>query len=229
MWRAITLLILTGALLSACTTVPKGPERAVNLTSQLEKVAEIHHWNMRGKIAFRRGNEATSLNLVWKNDSGDFDFRLSNFLGVRIVDLNVTSKQSSLTADGQTHYDADPELLIYKTTGIVIPVAPLLSWVKGLPLKDDTFTLNDKGLVNTLESGCIGCSNWSVEYGQYGKVNTNNAKTNAEVSKGTTENALNSGEENEVWLPHSITLTQTETPLIPQIQLKIKIYEWLTL
>ncbi|MEQ3638600.1 MAG: lipoprotein insertase outer membrane protein LolB [Alteromonas sp.] len=219
MWRAITLIILTGVFLSACTTAPKGPEHAVNLTSQLEKVAEIRHWQMRGKIAFRQGNEAASLNLVWKNDSGDFDFRLSNFLGVSMVDLNVTSKQSSLTADGETYYDADPELLIYKTTGIVIPVAPLLSWVKGLPLKDDTFTLTNKGLVNTLESGCMGCSNWSVKYGQYGKVYTD------EASKG----ADKGNEENGAWLPHSITLTQAETPLAPKTQLKIKIYEWLIL
>ncbi|WP_032095005.1 MULTISPECIES: lipoprotein insertase outer membrane protein LolB [unclassified Alteromonas] len=219
MWRAITLIILTGVFLSACTTAPKGPEHAVNLTSQLEKVAEIRHWQMRGKIAFRQGNEAASLNLVWKNDSGDFDFRLSNFLGVSMVDLNVTSKQSSLTADGETYYDADPELLIHKTTGIVIPVAPLLSWVKGLPLKDDTFTLTDKGLVNTLESGCTGCSNWSVKYGQYGKVYTD------EASKGVDKG----NEENGAWLPHSITLTQAETPLAPQTQLKIKIYEWLIL
>ncbi len=139
MIRLTTLLLTFCFILSACTTAPKGPENAVNLTAQLEKVAEVHQWQMRGKIAFRQGKEAASLNLVWKNDSGDFDFRLTNFLGVSLVNLNVTQQQSVLEADGETYVDALPEPLIYQITGMVIPVESLLSWVKGLPLDGDKF------------------------------------------------------------------------------------------
>jgi len=206
MIRFISLLLFLCFVLSACTTAPKGPENAVNLTAQLEKVAEVHQWQMRGKIAFRQGKEAASLNLVWKNDSGDFDFRLTNFLGVSLVNLNVTQQQSVLEADGETYVDALPEPLIYQITGMVIPVESLLSWVKGLPLDGDKFTLTEKGLVNTLESYCQGCRNWQVAYGSYGSV---------ELDDGTS-----------VWLPHSITLTQNETSDMPKTQLKIKIYQW---
>lgn len=206
MIRFISLLLFLCFVLSACTTAPKGPENAVNLTAQLEKVAEVHKWQMRGKIAFRQGKEAASLNLVWKNDSGDFDFRLTNFLGVSLVNLYVTQQQSVLEADGETYVDALPEPLIYQITGMVIPVESLLSWVKGLPLDGDKFTLTEKGLVNTLESYCQGCRNWQVAYGNYGSI---------ELDDGTS-----------VWLPHSITLTQNETPDMPNTQLKIKIYQW---
>ncbi len=206
MTRIICVLIATCFLIGACTTAPKGPENAVNLTAQLAKVAEVKQWQMRGKIAFRQGKEAASLNLVWKNDSGDFDFRLTNFLGVTMVNLEVSDTQSVLEADGETYIDALPEPLIYQITGMVIPVAPLLSWVKGLPLEGDKFTLTEKGLVNTLESYCSACRNWKVAYGNYGSV---------EMTKGDV-----------VWLPHSITLTQQATPTLPQTQLKIKIYQW---
>ncbi|BFT30719.1 lipoprotein insertase outer membrane protein LolB [Alteromonas sp. D210916BOD_24] len=192
--------------LSACTTAPKGPENAVNLTAQLEKVAEVQQWQMRGKIAFRQGKEAASLNLVWKNDSGDFDFRLTNFLGVSLVNLAVSDQQSILEADGKTYVDAQPEPLIYQITGMVIPVEPLLSWVKGLPIEGDKFTLTEKGLVKTLESYCKACRNWKVTYGNYGSVTMNN--------------------QDSVWLPHSITLIQESTSNMPQTQLKIKIYQW---
>jgi outer membrane lipoprotein LolB len=161
---------------------------------------------MRGKIAFRQGKEAASLNLVWKNDSGNFEFRLANFLGVSMVDLNVDASQSVLEADGNTYIDAEPEPLIYQITGMIIPVDSLLSWVKGLPLRDDTYTLTDKGLVSTLESQCALCRNWRVSYGNYGSVETSNGES--------------------VWLPHNITLTQPETSETPKTQLKIKIYEW---
>lgn len=206
MIRLFSLLLTFCLVLSACTTAPKGPEHAVNLTAQLEKVAEVQKWQMRGKIAFRQGKEAASLNLVWKNDFGDFDFRLTNFLGVSLVNLNVSEHKSVLVADGETYVDALPEPLIYQVTGMLIPVESLLSWVKGLPLEGDKFTLTEKGLVNTLESYCQGCRNWQVAYSDYGSVDVENGKS--------------------VWLPHSITLTQNETPNMPLTQLKIKIYQW---
>ena len=206
MIRLFSLLLTFCLVLSACTTAPKGPEHAVNLTVQLEKVAEVQKWQMRGKIAFRQGKEAVSLNLVWKNDFGDFDFRLTNFLGVSLVNLNVSEQKSVLVADGETYVDALPESLIYQVTGMLIPVESLLSWVKGLPLEGDKFTLTEKGLVNTLESYCQGCRNWQVDYSNYGSVDVENGKS--------------------VWLPHSITLTQNETPNMPLTQLKIKIYQW---
>ncbi|MEM7420364.1 MAG: lipoprotein insertase outer membrane protein LolB [Pseudomonadota bacterium] len=206
MIRILFLCISTVIMLSACTTAPKGPQHAVNLTAQLQKVAEVNKWQMRGKIAFRQGKEAASLNLVWKNDSGNFEFRLANFLGVTMVDLNVTDNKSVLEADGETYIDAQPEPLIYNITGMIIPVDSLLSWVKGLPLENDSYTLTEKGLVNTLESTCTLCRNWKVSYGNYGNVKT-----------ATSDN---------VWLPHSITLTQEQTENTPKTQLKIKIYEW---
>ena len=206
MIRNFLFFCTVGVLLSACVTAPKGPEHAVNLTAQLHNIAQVQQWQMRGKIAFRQGKEAASLNLVWKNDSGDFDFRLTNFLGVTMVNLTVDQNKSVLEADGETYVDALPEPLIYQITGMVIPVEPLLSWVKGLPLKNDTYTLTEKGLVDTLESGCTTCQNWQVNYGNYGRVNTANDK--------------------EVWLPHSITLTQSAASGLPNTQLKIKIYQW---
>ncbi|WP_334015028.1 lipoprotein insertase outer membrane protein LolB [Alteromonas sp. S167] len=206
MIRKILFFGLLLVLVSACTTVPKGPKKAVNLTAQLKKVADVNQWQMRGKIAFRQGKEGASVNLNWKNDSGDFDFRLTNFLGVTLVDLKVDNEQSILEADGETYKDAEPEPLIYQVTGMIIPVDSLLSWVKGLPLAGDKYTLTDKGLVNTLESECNYCRNWQVSYDNYGSVETINAE--------------------QVWLPHSITLTQLETENSPKTQLKIKIYQW---
>lgn len=206
MIRILLLFSSLCVLLTACTSVPKGPEQAVNLTAQLQNIAQITRWQMRGKIAYRQGKEAASLNLVWKNDSGDFDFRLTNFLGVTLVDLTVNDEQSILEADGETYVDARPEPLIYQITGMMIPVAPLLSWVKGLPMQGDEYTLTDTGLVNTLESRCHSCRHWQVSYDNYGNVQTK--------------------DNNTVWLPHTIVLTQAKTAEAPMTQLKIKIYQW---
>lgn len=203
MIRFLLALLVINLLLSACTTLPNGPGHAVNLSAQLKKVARVNTWQLRGKIAFRQEKEAASANLLWKTDATDFHFRLTNLLGVTMVELNVNGDNAILEAGNEVYEDADPEPLIYYTTGMDIPVEPLLSWIKGLPLANDTFTLTEKGLLDTLESNCSACKGWQVSYANYGSVNT--------------------PEGDNVWLPHSITLTQ---PNPPSTQLKIKIYEW---
>ncbi|VEL96469.1 outer membrane lipoprotein LolB [Alteromonas sp. 76-1] len=203
MIRFVFILVLVTLFISACTTLPDGPEDAVNLSAQLKKVAQVDAWQLRGKIAFRQGKEGASANLLWKTDDVDFHFRLTNLLGVTMVDLNVNGDKAILEAGNEVYEDADPEPLIYHTTGMDIPVEPLLSWIKGLPLANDTFTLTEKGLLNTLESNCSACKGWQVSYANYGNVTT--------------------PEGNNVWLPHAINLVQ---PNPPSTQLKIKIYEW---
>jgi outer membrane lipoprotein LolB len=192
--------------LSACTVLPKGPKHAINLTSQLKQVAEISQWQLNGKIAFRRDDEGTSATVNWKTDSDDFNFRLTNLLGVTLVNLDVEDKNAVLQADGETYIDALPEPLIYRVTGMDIPVNALLSWIKGLPLPSDQYTLTDKGLLATLTSTCQACEGWEVTYANYGSVLQKDG--------------------NAVWLPHAINLVQPATQYRAKTQLKIKIYKW---
>lgn len=214
--RNFILVLLCSIFIGACTVTPDGPQHAVNLSAQLKAVAQIEAWELRGKMAFRQGDEAASANLRWKTDGDDFHFRLTNMLGVTMVNLVVDDKQATLEADGETYHDAIPEPLIYYATGMDVPVAPLLSWIKGMPLRSDSYTLNDKGLLATLESSCSACQGWDVTYANYGSVNT--------------------ADNTQVWLPHAITLTQRPLPpmdgastastLPPTTTLKIRIYQW---
>lgn len=205
-FRFCFIAIISSFFLFACTVVPKGPENAVNLTSQLKQVADISQWQLKGKIAFRRGEEGASATMNWKTDSDDFNFRLTNLLGVTLVNLDVEDKKAVLEADGETFVDAMPEPLIYRVTGMDIPVNSLLSWIKGLPLPSDQFTLTDKGLLATLTSTCQACQGWEVSYANYGSVTQKNGNT--------------------VWLPHAINLIQPATQYREKTQLKIKIYKW---
>jgi len=205
-FRFCFIAIISSLFLFACTVVPKGPENAVNLTSQLKQVADISQWQLKGKIAFRRGEEGASATMNWKTDSDDFNFRLTNLLGVTLVNLDVEDKKAVLEADGETFVDAMPEPLIYRVTGMDIPVNSLLSWIKGLPLPSDQFTLTDKGLLATLTSTCRACQGWEVSYANYGSVTQKNG--------------------NSVWLPHAINLIQPATQYREKTQLKIKIYKW---
>ncbi|NDV91042.1 outer membrane lipoprotein LolB [Alteromonas sp. 345S023] len=221
MIRNFIMALLCTLFIGACTVTPDGPKQAVNLSAQLKQVAQVDTWELRGKMAFRRGDEAASANLRWKTDGDDFHFRLTNMLGVTMVSMVVDDNGAVLEADGETYKDAVPAPLIYYATGMDVPVAPLLSWIKGMPLATDTYTLNDKGLLATLRSGCSGCQGWDVSYSNYGSV--------------TFSDSVNDSAQKQVWLPHLITLTQepiqppptySETAPSLTTTLKIRIYQW---
>lgn len=196
-WRIITLAIFFLAL-SACTTLPDGPETAVNLPSQLQQLKTVEHWQIKGKMAIRNDKEAVSAHLNWKTDAPDFDFRLTNMLGITLATLSVNDGMASLEADDKHYEGTNPSRLIYQTTGWDIPVNRLLNWIKGLPLAGDDYQLNDKQLLASLSPACDNCGNWKVIYSNYGNVDG-------------------------IWLPHQLTLTQTNNS---KMLIKIRIDEW---
>ena len=196
-WRIIILVTLT-LVMSACTTLPDGPETAVNLPAQLQRLTTVQQWQIKGKMAIRNDKEAVSAHLNWKTDAPDFDFRLTNLLGITLAKLNVEDGLAVLEADDKRFEDTNPSRLIYQTTGWDIPVSRLLDWIKGLPLAGDDYVLNEKQLLASLSPACLNCGNWKVSYANYGEVNG-------------------------IWLPHQLTLTQTNNS---KMLIKIRIDEW---
>ncbi|QJR79695.1 outer membrane lipoprotein LolB [Alteromonas pelagimontana] len=194
-WIFLTLGLL---LLSACSTLPSGPDTAVNLPAQLQALERVTHWKAQGKIAFRDSTQALSANLIWRTQQPEFHFRMTNLLGITLVDLQVTEQLSTLKSNDKTYTDTDPAELISRTTGWEIPVAQLLNWMKGLPGKGDKYSFTEQGLVDRLTPNCADCTNWQVNYDNYGDVEG-------------------------VWLPHSLTLTQTDNP---DTFIKIRIDRW---
>lgn len=194
-----TVLVL---FLSACTTLPDGPQRAVDLPAQLRVLAEVDNWRLRGKMAIRNQQEAVSATVIWKTDGNNFHFRLTNLLGITLADLTVDERGASLTADGETVTDSDAERLVQSATGLSIPLNDLLIWIKGLPQRNDRYSLNDKGLVSALWPACTACNGWQVKYDNFGQ-NTYNQQT--------------------LWLPHNIRLTRAQQP---DVLIKIRISQW---
>ncbi|MEG3768142.1 lipoprotein insertase outer membrane protein LolB [Alteromonas sp. 14N.309.X.WAT.G.H12] len=196
--RQIALIFVVLFGLNACTTLPDGPQQAVNLPIQLAKLTDVTQWQIKGKMAIRQGKKAVSANMNWKTNQTDFEFRLTNMLGISLVNMDYTQGLATLEADGNHYENTDPSALIYQVTNWDIPVHKLLSWIKGLPLKDDVYQLNDKQLLASLSPGCQTCSQWQVTYSQYGNV---------------------SG----IWLPYQLTLRQTNKD---NTMIKIRIETW---
>ncbi|MBU2978875.1 lipoprotein insertase outer membrane protein LolB [Alteromonas sp. C1M14] len=198
MRRHIALVFIVFFWLSACTTLPDGPQQAVDLPIQLAKLNDINQWQIKGKMAIRQGKKAVSANMNWKTNQADFKFRLTNLLGITLVNMDYSQGLAVLEADDKTYEHSDPSALIYEVTNWDIPVHKLLSWIKGLPLKDDVYQLNDKQLLASLSPNCETCSSWQVSYSQYGNVEG-------------------------IWLPYQLTLRQTDKD---NTMIKIRIDSW---
>ncbi|GGF53166.1 lipoprotein insertase outer membrane protein LolB [Alteromonas lipolytica] len=192
------IICLIVILLSACAARPPAPEGIINLPAQLVKLDAIKHWDINGKLALKEAKKSVSATLRWQVEAPLFNFRLTNFLGVTLVDMVQTADGARLEADDEVYTDPSASMLLYQTTGWDIPLAQLLSWVKGVPRPGDDYQLNENGLLQQLKPGCIGCKGWQVDYAQYGQVG-------------------------DVWLPHNIKLTNTAQP---NQWIKIRISQW---
>lgn len=192
------ILALCLAILAGCTSLPQGPTESVNLPAQLEALRDITQWRVKGKMAMRQQQEGVSANLLWRHRPQEFRFKLTNLLGITLVDLTEDAGLVTLEADDQTFTDTDAQALIARVTGWQVPVAQLQDWIKGLPGPTDQYTLNDKQLLATLTPNCNGCGQWRVSYSHYGKVD-------------------------QTWLPHALTLTDLSQP---NTFIKIRIDQW---
>ena len=196
--RFLFLLVFTSLMLG-CASRPDGPSGNVDLPAQIEKLRGISAWNIKGKMALRENGEAVSATLRWSVDEDALAFRLTNFLGVTLVDMQSNGTRVTLEADGETYTDSDASRLIYRVTGWDIPLDKLLNWIKGVPGNNDTYTLTENGLLDTLSPTCFRCRQWQVRYGNYMNVDG-------------------------VWLPGALTLQQKDTPNF----IKIRINTWQT-
>ena len=185
-------------VIAGCTTLPDGPEESVNLPAQLAALKDVSQWKATGKMAIREFDEAVSANMIWKVDGENFEFRMTNLLGITLVDLVSDDKGAVLNANNKTFKDEDASALIYQVTNWDIPVTQLISWTKGLPQPGDQYTLTDKQLLDTLTPGCVECGVWNVKYSKYGEVDG-------------------------VWLPHSLVLTRVDSK---DVLIKIRIDRW---
>ena len=189
-------------VLSACKTAPQQtqkntlPDNYASLSHQ-EKLDWLSHWELSGKIAVITPDERKSAYLNWEQRDRKFDFKLSNLIGVSLLDLNYDGVVAKIETDGNTYTDDSTEALIYRTTGWVLPLENLPQWIKGQTTKQDLVVLNEDNLPLRVNPVCPACFGWEITY------------TNYKQTEG-------------LWLPYAITLKNSQK----KTQLKFKVNQW---
>ncbi|WED22507.1 lipoprotein insertase outer membrane protein LolB [Vibrio sp. JC009] len=165
------LLFMSAVFLAACSSVPEESKQSVEWENHKSLLAQIEQYQATGKLGYKSPEIKQSLNFIWTHSKDKSQLRLTTFLGQTVLNLEINQKEAKVTdRDGNIFTDSNATHLVYRLTGLVIPVNYMQDWIKGLPTDADSFQLNTE--TNTLSSLAkqLGTQDWQLNYVSYQTV-----------------------------------------------------------
>ncbi|HFD80194.1 MAG TPA: outer membrane lipoprotein LolB [Gammaproteobacteria bacterium] len=162
--------LLLGALLGGCATAPTTVPPAPEATWQAHRaaVAALQHWQARGRIAVRAGEEGWNAAFDWQQRGDSYLVRLRGPFGQGGVELRGDPRGVWLRRNGHPPvFATDPETLLVQQTGWRLPLSGLGAWLKGMPERGQDRELQwDSGgrLLRLQQRG------WHIDYQGYGRI-----------------------------------------------------------
>jgi outer membrane lipoprotein LolB len=162
-----TLLIAGAALLVQACATQKGldlPEISDWETRQ-EVLAQVEHWQFRGRIGVKAGDEGFNGKLRYGQDNDEFEATLSGPLGIGTVRMSGEGDSVTLTdKNGDVTILHDAEQDLRNLYGWTIPVASLRFWALGIPdpATEAVTIFDDRGLLSSMQQ-----QGWTVTIVEY--------------------------------------------------------------
>lgn len=166
LFLCLTILLAT----TACTTtLPLAGGTNVSWLEHQQQIARLHYWTINGRLAVSNGTESWYLDLSWQQQGDAYVIKLIGPLGAGQIQLH--GDQSGVVLDDGKHrpqYADDAESLLYEHTGLKIPVAGMLFWVRGIPDPQMSSGSLDllAGKLKQLQQG-----GWQLQFRHYQQVN----------------------------------------------------------
>ncbi len=165
----VAVLALIAGLLAGCANAPRALDGG-DWNRQLEKLAALEQWQLRGRVNVRYDNESHTLRILWRQQKRNYNIRLWGSFNAGNTLITGGPEGVSLESDGEVLTAATPENLILEQLGYELPVSRLEYWVRGLPAPtgDVELDFNDANQLRTLRQ-----DGWSVQYDdprQYGEL-----------------------------------------------------------
>ncbi|MFB9134971.1 lipoprotein insertase outer membrane protein LolB [Vibrio olivae] len=159
-------LLLFALLMAGCSSLKESTTN-VEWQAHQQKLAAITDYRASGKLGYISPQERQSLNFTWRRSPQRSELRLSTFLGQTVLNMTITPSGAHVETYDDQKLDADnAEQLIYRLTGLVMPVAPLSSWLLGAPNQADNYQLNQTHTLSWLEKDLNG-QRWHLDYLRY--------------------------------------------------------------
>ncbi|MFP4695977.1 lipoprotein insertase outer membrane protein LolB [Thiohalospira sp.] len=160
----LVLLLLTG-----CATAPE-PESVDDREAAWERhrllVSGARDWELDGRVAIRAREEGSRASLAWEQRGERWRVSLSGPFGSGEVVLRGGPDGAVLEGPEETHFDTNARALLYRQTGLILPVAALEYWVRGLPAPG---RVRDRELDKRGRLAALTQRGWEVRYTSYGE------------------------------------------------------------
>jgi len=179
------LCLLLPFLFTGCAQLPKTtPHQQNSWETQQTQLAALTHWSLSGKLAVITPDDRNSANIHWQQSDEDFHIRLTNFLGLFVLEIQKSGETTVITdADGKQHTSDNSEQLITQLSGMILPIQQLQQWIKGNPTKA-SYQLDENQQVITLQGGEQSTGIWSINYSDYRTINNTNLPHRLQLSRG---------------------------------------------
>jgi outer membrane lipoprotein LolB len=172
-WLKAGVVLAVSGMLAACAGQPKRTAPPVSdaaaRQSQVERatvLAAHPQWSLQGRVALSNGRNGGSGRIDWQQDGPRYSVALSAPITRQSWRLNGDADFARLEGlDGGTREGSDPQALLRESTGWVIPVAALASWVRGtadLQLSPATLQFDADGRLASLHQ-----AGWTIDYSQW--------------------------------------------------------------
>jgi outer membrane lipoprotein LolB len=160
-WWAIFVFV------AGCAARPPLPERAAESVwlAHRASLESLTRWQVQGRVAVRNGEQGWNLNFDWRQQERDYQIRLRGPFGQGAVELHGNQYGVWLKrADRAAVFALDPETLLRRETGWRLPVAGLISWLRGLPVPGGEQRIQWDAEGRLLE---IQQHGWQIDYRDY--------------------------------------------------------------
>ena len=133
-WIALPVVLL--ALLSSCSlTSTQPPSKATGGQFGHSDVSQMGNWQLRGKLGFKTDSAGGSANIQWMQRKDDYQISLRGPFSTGSATI-VGDQQMAELKTGDQVFRQPPEQLLFRLTGLSIPVTQLQHWLKGLPMPE---------------------------------------------------------------------------------------------
>lgn len=132
------LPVLCILFLAACTSsltheVLDKQTNTQELKNKPQTTATLSSWNIAGAIAAKKNKKAWSASITWQQfNKNDYRMHLFGPLGGGSITLEKKNAQLTYQDGHKTIQSTNETELLYKETGVILPVKQLFYWVRGI-------------------------------------------------------------------------------------------------
>lgn len=159
-------------LLAGCAAIrPQPPASDIELAWQVrqEALVSVRAWEIDGRVGLRTAREGWQASLHWARNADRHSIDLAGPFGAGTLRL-VQDRSGAELRDGRqrTYHANDAQTLLYRVTGLQLPLAGLSHWILGLPAPNEfeTHELDERGRLRSLTQ--LGWDIRFLEYDFYG-------------------------------------------------------------